>query len=741
MAEVLTVIRARSPAADAVVAFLDGDTLLSPGTFADSFAFFRTRPDVGALTTDERAIAEGHGVAREWFDLRFAQRHLYMSSVALSGKVLTLTGRFCAYRASIATDPSFGRIVHDDHLDHWRMGRIRFLTGDDKSTWFWVLRAGWSMLYIPDVRAHTYEALPGRGFLRPTCQLMSRWYGNMLRTNGRALALGPHRVGGFVWWSLLEQRISMWTSLVGPTFGVLMLLGKLPGGVATYLLCALSIKTVQSVMIGVPRGRVSPWYPFLLYYNQTAGALVKIHMSFNLHKQRWTRQNIGQDARGDAGSAPTAGARRVGFLRDFGWVWTVGASAVFLSFVSALVLHDFRPDEARSQGQLERMISEAKAGSTVRVAAGDIKLTRPLIVRRDDVTIAGAGIGKTSLVASFASEGRPTPAMLVVRGETPAEVPPERRATLADPAVPGANALRLTRLLALHPGDIVALREPNTDAFLHELGSQVWNRPFPILRQTMARVARVDGASVHLEQPLGDGFPAGAEVLAVRPRRDVTLRDMTFRYDLDGEPAAGLYANTRPGRGVDGILLSGTDNVVLRDIEVINAGRHPLNIDNSFAPRVSDSRFVGAWNKGPGGNGYVRIARTANGVFDGMTLRGLRHLTIQWSSHDNRFTRLDADSDVNFHGGWSRRNYVSAARLAPRPGHPWPPVVRTPKDARWAPPDGAGNVVLTANGTPVAARLAGNPGVDAIETAETGNAADATAEVDSKDGAVPASPR
>lgn len=327
MAEVLEAIRQKQPADDAVVAFMDGDTLLEANTFSRSFSFFKHDARLGALTTDERAITTGTCLAQEWFDLRFAQRHLYMSSVGLSGRVLTLTGRFCAYRASIATDPDFIQIIRNDHLDHWRLGRIEFLTGDDKSTWYWVLRAGWRMRYVPDVRVHTYDALPGRGFLSPTVALMHRWYGNMLRTNGRALALGP-KVGCFVWWSLLEQRISMWTSLVGPAYCLLVLTGRIHGLVAAYLLWTLGVKTIQSLLIGIPRKRVSPIYPFLLYYNQVMGAIVKIHMSFSLDRQRWTRQGTGT-------VAPSA--RR--FNRLLSPIFTATAFAVLITAVGMVSLY------------------------------------------------------------------------------------------------------------------------------------------------------------------------------------------------------------------------------------------------------------------------------------------------------------------------------------------------------------------------------------------------------------------
>lgn len=45
---------------------------------------------------------------------------------------------------------------------------------------------------------------------------MTRWFGNMLRSNGRALSLGPRKIGLFTWWSILDQRVGIWTTLSGP---------------------------------------------------------------------------------------------------------------------------------------------------------------------------------------------------------------------------------------------------------------------------------------------------------------------------------------------------------------------------------------------------------------------------------------------------------------------------------------------------------------------------------------------
>ena len=88
-----------------------------------------------------------------------------MCSTGLSKRVLTLTGRMSVFRASLATRPDFINGIDHDFLDHWRLGRVIFLTGDDKSTWFWLLKNGYEMGYLPDVRSYSMETQPRPGFL------------------------------------------------------------------------------------------------------------------------------------------------------------------------------------------------------------------------------------------------------------------------------------------------------------------------------------------------------------------------------------------------------------------------------------------------------------------------------------------------------------------------------------------------------------------------------------------------
>lgn len=290
LAQAFRAISRDFPAPDAVVAVIDGDSVLEDGLVRKCAPFFKMMPNLGALTTDEICEVRGSKIIREWHDLRFAQRQVLMCSVALSKKVLTLTGRMSMFRAEIITDPDFIRDVQNDSINHWRLGKFKFLTGDDKSSWYWVLKHGYDMLYVPDTVISTVEHPPHKNFFRASTQLMFRWFGNMLRTNGRAFALGPHRIGVFTWWCILDQRISMWTSLAGPIFAVMLVIKHSVFFFPIYIAWIGITRWVMTIMLLTARPVLSWYYPFLIYYNQIWGSVIKTYVFFRLDKQSWTRQ-------------------------------------------------------------------------------------------------------------------------------------------------------------------------------------------------------------------------------------------------------------------------------------------------------------------------------------------------------------------------------------------------------------------------------------------------------------------
>ena len=271
---------------DAAVVLMDGDSVPEPGVLARVLPLFRLGPRIGAVTTNERAVLDAPLWFTEWIRLRFGQRHLYMCSLALSHKLLCLTGRFSVFRGAVAADPRFIDQIENDGLGHWLFGRYRMFSGDDKSSWYWLAAHGFDMLYAPDAMVTTYETAADRPLTRAVAN-MRRWSGNMLRNSGRAISLGPRRLGWFPWLCTVDQRLSMWTVLVGPTATLLAVLAGDWQFAACYLIWLLATRTCRVAAAWRHGRRISLWYLPLQLFSEWVGGAVKVWVFFHPVKQTW----------------------------------------------------------------------------------------------------------------------------------------------------------------------------------------------------------------------------------------------------------------------------------------------------------------------------------------------------------------------------------------------------------------------------------------------------------------------
>ena len=278
---------------DTIVALMDGDSEITSGTLRHCLPFFRLFPKMGALTTDELPLVVGSYWFSEWFHLRQAQRHYHMCSVSLSSKVTCLTGRFSLFRAEAAFHPTFADQLEIDTLNDWLWGNFKFLSGDDKSTWYWLLKRGYDMIYVPDVIVYSIETVSG-SLLNRAYQNMRRWYGNMLRNSGRAIALGPQKSGWFMWFVLIDQKISIWIPIITPGLFVISLLqGKWIGAgiIASWVLMTRPLMLMLFFINFTGRkSYLKPIHLPLLLFSQWSACLVKIWTQVNLAQQKWTNR-------------------------------------------------------------------------------------------------------------------------------------------------------------------------------------------------------------------------------------------------------------------------------------------------------------------------------------------------------------------------------------------------------------------------------------------------------------------
>ncbi len=305
-------------AKDDLVIFMDGDFVFHPGLVRKCTPLFALDPELHALTTDEHVMVRGPGWMQSWLNMRFAQRRLAMCSHALSERVLTLTGRCSMFRAEHITSHEFIRLQEADFLNHWLWGTFRFLSGDDKSTWYTLLKRGVKMSYVPDASGTTIEVVEGSGTTRMV-ENLRRWSGNMLRNGWRAIMLGPRAMPLFIWWCCVDQRLAMWTMLFSPLLAIAGAI-KLGGGafVAYIIYIAITRALLSLVLFSYAR-RVDLNYIWCLYANQILNAVVKIYMMWRLAKQKWSNR----------------GNQKQGFSDDGVIEAFRGAMAIYLTVLSA----------------------------------------------------------------------------------------------------------------------------------------------------------------------------------------------------------------------------------------------------------------------------------------------------------------------------------------------------------------------------------------------------------------------
>jgi len=307
---------------DDLVCFMDGDAILDHGAIQKCCSVFAHEEKVQAVTTNEEVLCYGPRWVSNWLSMRFAQRRIAMQSHSLSGKVLTLTGRMSVFRGQHITQLEFIRKLEADHLNNWLWGDFRFLSGDDKSSWYYMLLQGANMLYIPDAMVYTVEEIEGWGVMRMT-QNFWRWSGNMLRNGSRALALGPRRVGFFIWWCILDQRIAMWTMLISPILAISASVVIEPAFILGYFTWIMCSRMLLSLCLYRYCQQIHISFPFILYANQILNAGVKVYCLFRLSKQRWSHR--GNQSAGLEHSFALGARTWIAF-----WVTTIWLSSVMI---------------------------------------------------------------------------------------------------------------------------------------------------------------------------------------------------------------------------------------------------------------------------------------------------------------------------------------------------------------------------------------------------------------------------
>jgi len=698
---------------NSVTVFMDGDSYLESKILDKTIPFFRLLPRLGAVTTNELAYIHTKSQwYKDWFNLKFGQRHILFQSHSLSRKVLTLTGRFSIFRTSIVIEEDFIRQLENDILVHPFHGKFRFLMGDDKSSWFYLLKTGWDMLYVPDAVCYSLESRDVR-FLDLSTSLPYRWYGNTLRNNSRSLALGWKRTGFFIWLCILDQRISMWTSLVGLTGAILLSIFRNPIYLPIFIAWVLFVRTIQMGVIAFNGHPVSLLTIPIMLYNQWVGAVIKIKAFFNLSDQKWSKGKVAQDSSSLGLPVPHIMARwmprylMVISYCAFFFILLVTEEVLSLPDVHAVLpgekvpgkqvvldalLYGIIPDDGKDDAKaLNKLIASSNSGSIIKLAPGTYDIFSPVRIERSDLIVEGAGTEKTVLLSHLHLLEKS--AVLSVSGSMGKKI-----GQLAEDIKPNQSIAKIVNYGAvLKEGDIVLLRQPNDTAFFEAINSKRWRRPLPFIRQSMVKIQNIVNDLVFFDRAMKIQLESEkTQVYKPVLVKNVTVRNMTIIQavpDHSIEEAQYRYENMFPDYSIDLFVFFWATQCKIENVALINAGRHPLVFENVYDCDATDMKVDGAWNKGGGGSGYVKFSRAYKCSFKDSTVRNIRHITLQWSAAQNIIDNIHSSVDINIHGGYPHNNTVSNIYFSLPPEHKWKPVTLAPPDAHWAPPNGPDNII------------------------------------------------
>lgn len=255
------------------------------------------------------------------FILRFLRRFYMMSA-----NPMVLTGRASAFHGVIARDREFQEILVTDLINHQveegiltgnpllAPGRLfakltglsfllpreifHTLTGDDKSTFYFVLSRGYDIVFNPElyVICHedlrpTVDWLPDIWFLQLPAYAI-RYCRNTANNQARLLALGIGRLDVLQYVSLMIDRYLFWMTVVG-LMALPFLMSRFGAEYAyVHFSWVLISRTFMTVVICWSAGQMwSAYYPIILYNEHTSLGFVKLWAVIDA-VSGWTRQGI-----------------------------------------------------------------------------------------------------------------------------------------------------------------------------------------------------------------------------------------------------------------------------------------------------------------------------------------------------------------------------------------------------------------------------------------------------------------
>jgi len=327
------------------------------------------------------------------------------------------------------------------------------------------------------------------------------------------------------------------------------------------------------------------------------------------------------------------------------------------------------PDIAMSD--LQHLLDAAPAGAEIHFAAGTYNVTQTLEINRSDISLIGAGEGKTIFYNMIpdTSVGPVIKAQYVDY--------PIRYGAIVEDAAAGSYQVILADGHDVQAGDLLYVGQPNDDEWLTATGNAGWVPPGAEdsenvddpsnaeeywLREVRSEVVAVDGNTITLRDPLPYSFQARiAQVQESVFLSNVNLSGFTIQGRWGKADANDFTVTIEPWEGRSTLELDGVRDSAISDISIIDSPSHAFRLQRLYAVTGDHLTTNGAHNK-DGGNGYGYLVYESFALdFTNITSIDNRHALLFSSfsaEHYNSFHLLYTNRGINFHGSPDADNTV-----------------------------------------------------------------------------------
>ncbi|MCV3736454.1 hypothetical protein OCK02_09585 [Rhizobium sp. TRM96647] len=318
-----------------------------------------------------------------------------------------------------------------------------------------------------------------------------------------------------------------------------------------------------------------------------------------------------------------------------------------------------------SAAEIAAAIKSAPAGSEIHLAAGNYTFDSKVQIARSDITILGAGVGKTNITVD--AKGASNATAFDIQGGKVVELNAKLMAT----TVKGATTeLKLSSVAGITKGTILQLQQENDRDWLKATGNtHLLNKDMDPLREMLAEVIDVDTAkgTVTLASKTPYNFEAGkTTVSTVNVVKNIELGGFSIKTNLGDAGSFDFTNKYTKYNNVSTVEVTRATDVELHDIDVKDNASHGFSFSSVYDITGDKLTTAGAHNKGGEGNGYAFFFKHAfNNKFTNLTDTDMRHSVLFGSfsaEHYNWIGVAYTNRDINFHGSPDDGNTVYVDR-------------------------------------------------------------------------------